>query len=106
MTDRTETAPHAAAAMTRLNLPNQDELTPVAVPTPTPADPVAKAARVLLADLSLSLDTEAYGKGHPAIWAKAADAADAAPTYNDRPTAIQMIRAALRAITEVSHADD
>ena len=30
--DRTETAPHAAAAMDRLNLPNQDELMPVAAP--------------------------------------------------------------------------
>jgi len=30
--DRTETAPHAAAAMDRLQLPNQDEMVPVAGP--------------------------------------------------------------------------
>lgn len=67
-------------------------------PSAPPADPVREAARVLLADLALALDTDMRPEGREAgrRWSKASDAAEAAPTYMTRPTPIQMIRAALR----------
>ena len=128
--------PHVAAAMDRLQLPNQDEMVPIAgpvegewwvdritaleahvarceqiihdqdaqlatpTPEPAPADPVADAARVLLDDLNIALGTKAPAQGreqwtYARKWANASDAAERAPTMMDRPTPIQMIRAAL-----------
>lgn len=58
-----------------------------------------KAAKVLLDDLTDALDPMTKSRdGASKDWVKAADAADEAPTYLTRPTAIQMIRAALRAL--------
>ena len=63
-------------------------------------DAVQEAARVLLADLALALETHGSADGLAAgrRWSKAHDAAEAAPTAMSRPTPIQMIRAALEAI--------
>ena len=70
---------------------------------------MAEAARVLLDDLNIALGTKAPAQGreqwtYARKWTNASDAASAAPTMMDRPTPIQMIRAALRAIGEASHA--
>jgi len=59
----------------------------------------AGAAGVLLADMTDALDPMTKSReGASKDWVKAADAADDAPTYMTRPTALQMIRAALRAL--------
>ncbi len=59
-----------------------------------------QAARVLLADLALALPMNGEDGDREAgrRWANASDAAETAPTMVDRPTPIQMIRAALAAM--------
>ena len=62
---------------------------------------VQKAAKVLLSDLTAALgpmtkSSEDVFKD----WVRAVDAADDAPTYHARPTALQMIRAALTALAQ------
>ena len=69
---------------------------------PVGKDAVAEAARVLLDDLAKALGTDGSDEGRKAgrRWSQAHDAAETAPTAMVRPTPIQMIRAALRAISE------
>ena len=68
--------------------------------TPAPSDKIAEAARVLLDDLSAALGTDGgeYCRASARRWSVASDAAEAAPTAMYRPTPVQMIRAALRAL--------
>ena len=72
-----------------------------AITTPAPMT-VQQAARVLLDDLAQALATDMSDAGKAAgrRWLKAHDAAEAAPTAMNKPTPIQMIRAALSALTE------
>ena len=60
---------------------------------------VQGAAKVLLTDLTDALDPMTTSReGASKDWLMAADAADEAPTCMVRPTALQMIRSALRAL--------
>ena len=60
---------------------------------------VQGAAKVLLTDLTDALDPMTTSReGASKDWLRAADAADEAPTCMVRPTALQMIRSALRAL--------
>ena len=60
---------------------------------------VTEAAKVLLADIAMALDsTNPKACEATKRWVEALDAAEAAPTAMARPTLMQMIRAALRQI--------